>query len=362
MFRKNERYKILTSDGFKFFDGLQKIRKKNMIFITMDNGEDLKCSVDHKILTTNGFKEASVLSIGDYIKSISGNIKIINIELIDGVFDFYDPVNVENNIYISNNIISHNCDFLGSTNTVIDPTVLRFLLSLNVDPIKIDMNNRLRVFEEPENGALYVAGVDCAKGTGENNSTIQMLKIESLNPIKMKQVCVFEDNKTNVYDFANIINRLTYYYNKAYIMVENNGEGSAVVQRLWWDYENENLVNSGSKEQNLGIRSTRTTKPKAVLLMKKLIEDGSLEIIDVPTIEELGSFIEENDKFFGKDKPDDLVCALFWGCFIIEMNILDESYSFKKEKEDVDAWGVLSNIDPNFEEDWSWLYDKNFTD
>jgi len=253
-------------------------------------------------------------------------------------------------------------EFLGSTNTVIDPTVLKYLLSLNIDPIKIDMNNRLRIYEEPEKGALYVAGIDSAKGTGENSSVIQILKIESLNPVKMKQVCVFQDNKTDVYNFSEIINRLSYYYNRAYIMIENNGEGSAVVQRLWWDYENEGVVNTGTKEKNLGIRSTRTTKPKAVLLMKKLIEDGSLEVVDVETIEELGSFVEENDKFFGKSKPDDLVDALFWGTYIIEMDILDESYSFKKQEEDGDIWGILSDVEIDFEEDWSWLYDKNFTD
>lgn len=96
--------------------------------------------------------------------------------------------------------------------------------------------------------------------------------------------------------------------------------------------------------------------------MKKLIEDGSLEVVDVKTIEELGSFVEENDKFFGKSKPDDLVDALFWATYIIEMDILDESYSFKKQEEDGDIWGILSDVEIDFEEDWSWLYDKNFTD
>jgi hypothetical protein len=139
-------------------------------------------------------------------------------------------------------------------------------------------------------------------------------------------------------------------------MCENNGEGAAVIQRLWWDIENENLVNSGSKTTSLGIRASRSTKPKAVLLMKKLIEDGSVKIIDKNTIEQLSSFIEENNKFFGKDKPDDLVSALYWCLYLLEMDILDESYGFIKKEDNDDGWGVLSDVESDIE-DWTWLTD-----
>ena len=96
------------------------------------------------------------------------------------------------------------------------------------------------------------------------------------------------------------------------------------------------------------------TKPKAALLMKKLIEDGSLKIVDEKTLMELGSFIEEEGKLYGKDTPDDLVHGLLWGCYILEMDILDENYKFKEKEEDADAWGILSDIEDMIE-DWSWL-------
>jgi hypothetical protein len=247
------------------------------------------------------------------------------------------------------------CKFLGSTNTVIHPECLRTLMSMDVGPIYFDLQDRLRVWEKPKDGARYILGVDPAKGTGENYSTIQILRIDSVFPLQMEQVAVFEDNLTDVYEFAHIINKLSYYYNNAYIMAENNGEGAAVITQLWWTFENENLVNSGSKEKSLGIRSSKDTKPKAVLLMKKLIEDGSVRLKDKETIQQLGSFIEEKNKFFGKDKPDDLVCALFWGTYIFNMNILDEDWQFKENKLDEnDAWGILSDIEDDVD-DWSWL-------
>ncbi len=255
------------------------------------------------------------------------------------------------------------CKFLGSTNTVINPEVLRTLLSKDVDPRFLDLKDRLRVYEKPVDGAKYVLGVDPAKGTGEHDSTIQILRINSTMPIDMTQVAVFEDNLTDVYDFSQIVHRLSIYYNNAYIMAENNGEGAAVIGQIWWHWENENLVNSGAKTASLGIRSNKNTKPKAVLLMKKLIEDGSIDLVDRETIEQLGSYIEENNKFFGKDKPDDLVDALFWACYLFEMNILDDEWKFKDgaTQDEDDAWGILSDIEDDID-DWSWLTNSSVFD
>jgi hypothetical protein len=72
------------------------------------------------------------------------------------------------------------------------------------------------------------------------------------------------------------------------------------------------------------------------------------------TLKELGSFIEENGKFFGKDQNDDLVSGIYWACYLFEMDVLDETFEFKKTEDD-DAWGILGDLDVVIEEDWSWL-------
>ena len=253
-------------------------------------------------------------------------------------------------------------EFIGSTNTLIEPGTLEVILNQSEEPIHEDLQGRLRLWEKPEKGSIYIIGCDPAKGTGENYSTAQIVKLLSVKPIKMKQVGVFHDNMTDVYDYSDILVRLAMYYNNGYLLCENNGEGSAVVNRIWWEHEYENLVNSGSKTANLGIRSTggakSGTKPKAVLLMKKLIEDGSLRISDERTLKELGSFIEENGRFFGKDTHDDLVSAMFWACYFLEMDVLDENYEFLKKDETEDIWGILSDLDEIIE-DWSWLTESN---
>ena len=257
------------------------------------------------------------------------------------------------------------CKFLGSVNTVINPETLRVLLKMDIDPEFFDLQDRLRVWEKPKDGCKYVMGVDPAKGTGEHDGCIQIFKINSTMPVDMEQAAVFQDNMTDVYEFSQIIHKLSIYYNNAYILCENNGEGSAIISQIWWTFENENLVNSGQKVANLGVRSNKNTKPKAVLLMKKLIEDGSVLLRDKETIEQLGSYIEEEGKFFGKDKPDDLVDALFWGCYLFEMNILDNEWAFKDQpmtdEERDDAWGILSDIEDDVD-DWSWLTNSSVFD
>jgi hypothetical protein len=246
-------------------------------------------------------------------------------------------------------------EFLGSTNTVIDADILEQIIGLWKEPVHFDLGGKFMIYEKPVEGAIYVLGVDAAKGTGEHYSTIQVIKLLNMKPVEMEQVASYVHNLIDVYSFADLVDRVSRYYNHSYIMCENNSEGAAVVNKLWWDLENEGLVNTGSKTIDLGIRAKRNTKPQAVLLMKKLIEDGSLKLVDKETLDQLTTFIESNNKFFGKDMPDDLISALYWGCYILEMNIWDETYEFSKSKQsDDDIWGILSDVEESIE-DWAWL-------
>jgi len=358
MFIKNTKYKILTPDGFKTFDGIRR-KYENVIRFNFSNGEYLDVTKDHLF----GDKLAGNLKSGDIIESINGPVEVINIEDTNTIKDVYDPIDVDGNLYIGNDIVNHNCEFLGSSKTVIDPKVLETLIDNYKTPILRELEDNLLIYEKPEAGKKYVLGCDIGKGTGEHDSTIQVLELVSMVPVKLKQVAVFKDNMTDVYNFSKIIDRVCNYYNKAYIMVENNAEGASVVNELWWNIENDRLVNTGSKVANLGVRATRSTKPRAVLLMKKLIEDYSLELVDENTIAQLTSFIEKGNKFYGENMPDDLVSGLYWACYILEMGILDESFEFsddKKMKED-DGWGILTDADMNIEDDWSWMNNNTFS-
>lgn len=252
----------------------------------------------------------------------------------------------------------HGVSFLGSSNTVVDKETLEQLPQQITDPIQYDLNGKLRIWEKPQKDTTYIIGTDIAKGTGEHYSTCQILKVLSSDPFKAEQVAVFQDNYTDVYTFSSIVHRLALYYNNAFIMVENN-IGDTVISQLWWEFEYDNLVCEGSKSTQLGIRATTKTKPKAVLAMKKLIEDGDLIINDIHTVNELTSFIDKgNNRFGGKDLTDDLISALYWATYITFFDILEEGEFRISNEVDDDAWGILTDVN-GLEEDFSWLDNIN---
>jgi hypothetical protein len=76
-------------------------------------------------------------------------------------------------------------EFLGSTHTVIDPTVLEILLINWKEPDLIDMDKKLKIYEKPNKDDTYIVGVDVSKGSGRHYSVAQVLKLVQLNPVKL---------------------------------------------------------------------------------------------------------------------------------------------------------------------------------
>lgn len=354
----NTKYQILTPNGYQDFSGIQKLRKNGYRF-ECDNGLYCEVSNGHRFMTRGGEEFSDDLSVNDTIVHRHyGEVKI-NKKINLSEMDVYDLLDVRGDrTFYANGFIHHNCEFIGSSVTVIDAMTLERLMRQRQEPEWLDQQGRFRIWEKPKSGGTYVLGVDTSKGIGDNFSVIQVFRVHGISPVRMQQVAVWEDNMTDVYTFASVVNKMSYYYNNAHMMIENNGEGAPVVNRIWWDYENENLINTGSKNKDLGIRATHKTKNLAVLLMKKLIEDGNIEIYDPRTVEQLADFQDlGNDKYGGVNTNDDCISALYWCLFVIEQDIFDESYTFTEEvNTDEEIWGVLSDID-EYQVDWSWLTD-----
>jgi len=88
-------------------------------------------------------------------------------KVINKSIELYDIVNSGlRHLYYSNNIISHNCEFLGSVNTLINPAKLKNLVY--EDPIK--RNAGLDVYENPIKDHNYLITVDVARGLGNDYS------------------------------------------------------------------------------------------------------------------------------------------------------------------------------------------------
>jgi hypothetical protein len=104
--------KILTREGFKEFHGIKSVGIRKLIKIKLNNGYEIKCTKEHRILTNEGFIEAHYCI--DKLISIKNNCfsGVSFIENCDDDF-VYDILEVEdNNEFICNGINIHNCVYV----------------------------------------------------------------------------------------------------------------------------------------------------------------------------------------------------------------------------------------------------------
>ncbi len=81
---------------------------KETVKIITKSGKELKCTPDHRIMTTNGWKEAENLKEADDILTENGTDKLGSIQS-NGLEDVYDITEPMTHSFIANGIIVHNC-------------------------------------------------------------------------------------------------------------------------------------------------------------------------------------------------------------------------------------------------------------
>ena len=121
---KNDRYEILTENGFRDFSGIKKTKAKT-ILLTFSDKSHLRCTYSHKIRLKSGvFVEAQDIKIGDFTSS---GVYLSEVIFDDLEIDVYDLLEVNNgNHYITNSITSHNCAFVDNWDefyTSVYPTI-----------------------------------------------------------------------------------------------------------------------------------------------------------------------------------------------------------------------------------------------
>lgn len=328
--KNNLKLKIGTPNGFENFDGIS-ISRKSALKIYFKNNV-IVCSSNHKFIDSNKTKYANELKVGDILNGYT----ITDIKETEEQ-NLYDIVNSgKDNVFYANGIVSHNCEFIGSSATLISSIILNELSGTL--PLYYDYGHSMRIFEKPKRNSIYVLGIDVAEGVGTDASVVQVLKIiNDNNEIKFEQVAVYENNSIKPHDFAQVCISISKTYNNAEMMIESNNAGSVLTHVIYRELDYDYLINYNTKE--LGIRSTKKTKYESLMNMKKMFDDNKIIIYDTNTIEQLSKF-EETKPGSGTYKVkepnhDDLVLSLNWGLFFIEMddfeNLEMEDEKYKKD-------------------------------
>jgi hypothetical protein len=134
------RYKILTPNGFEDFDGVQKITHTGYVLVKLSNGVEIKCSKNHAFILDDREIFAHELYEGCEIDTTaSESVYVISISYINEIIDLFDILNVDSHKFIVNGLVSHNCDadFISSGNTLLEPDLLSWYENTTVqEPVE----------------------------------------------------------------------------------------------------------------------------------------------------------------------------------------------------------------------------------
>ena len=304
----NTEYEILTPSGFLDFDGVAQYHKQLGITLYLSNGNTFNCAKKHKIIS-EGLEILAENSLG---KKVGNDLFVINIIENEEECEYYDILEVKTNLYISGDIISHNCEFQGSVATLVDTKFMKDLPQ--TEPIKLADNNKLRIYEYPmeeseykEKNFEYLVTVDPAMGTKQDYTVAQVWLIESNT--KIKQVAVYESNDVGPKKFIEKAYSLAKIYYDAGMIVETMEQaGGVIVSGLHYEKNYPNLIHMN--EKGLGFNLSHDRKMEACVFLQVYMEKGLLNIVDQRTIMEMSTFGKRGNSYKALgDAHDDLVMA-----------------------------------------------------
>jgi len=212
------------------------------------------------------------------------------------------------------------CEFLGSTNTLINAQTIAALSTKTPNYSK----NGLDIFEDPQEDHFYAITVDTSRGIGGDYSAFVVVDITKM-PYRI--VAKYRDNKIAPMLYPDIIGKVGKDYNDAFILVEVNDIGQQVVEILHQEVEYENILSTVNeqnrqyvspgfgKSSKFGVTTSKQVKRQGCFTFKSLLEEQKLLIFDENIIHEISTFTEKGNTYQADEGyHDDLVmCLVLFG-------------------------------------------------
>jgi hypothetical protein len=228
--------------------------------------------------------------------------------------------------------VEFECEFLGSVNTLINPSKLKNLVY--DDPVK--RNAGLDIYENPIEDHNYLITVDVSRGIGNDYSAFVVFDITKF---PYKQVAKYKNNEIKPMLFPSIIYQVAEGYNNSWVLIEVNDIGDQVANILHFDLEYDNILMCSQRGRNgqivgtgfsgkksyLGLRMTQAVKKLGCSNLKTLLEDEKLLVNDYDIISELTTFIQRKQSFEAEEGcNDDLVMCLVIFSWLVAQDYFKE--------------------------------------
>jgi hypothetical protein len=215
------------------------------------------------------------------------------------------------------------CEFLGSTNTLISGSKLAQLVYK--EPVA--KHEMLDIYEYPIKGDdersadhIYAITVDPAEGRNLDGSAFSVFDVSS---VPYRQVAKYNSSSISPVLFPTVIYNTAKLFNDAYVLIEINNTPQ-IADTLHQDLEYENVVKieTGNKKAQamgtgfgrgiqLGLKMSPQVKRIGCSNLKTLIENDKLIINDFDTISQLTTFVSSHSSFKAEEGAnDDIVMTL----------------------------------------------------
>lgn len=222
------------------------------------------------------------------------------------------------------------CEFIGSSNTLISPEVLRRL----VFETPLHSNEFLKVYSEPSQDRLYLMVVDVSRGLGGDYSAFIVWDITTA-PYSV--AATYRNNNISTLVFPEVIYTSGRKFNHCYVLIETNDLGQQVADILHEDLEYDNIiytqknpkglteVSQGFRQNSVkGVRTTKTTKKIGCNNFKALVENDKVLLKDIDLISELYRFVSDGQNYSAEEGNDDLaMCGVLFG-WVMTQNFIRE--------------------------------------
>ena len=210
-------------------------------------------------------------------------------------------------------------EFLGSSNTLISPNVLRTLAF--VTPISTHYEGSLKVYEEPKDTSLYFCVVDTARGVGIDFSAFIII---DASVVPYRVAACYKNNTIAPLVYPEVIYNVAKSYNEAFTLIEINDNGQQIADILHNELEYENTIFTTVKGRagqvigggfsanfQRGVRTTKQVKRIGCANLKTMIEKDKILLNDFDLINEFSTFVQRKSSYEADiGAHDDLVMCL----------------------------------------------------
>lgn len=205
--------------------------------------------------------------------------------------------------------------FTGTGNTLIRGSKL-----MNMFPsTPIEQEDGMSIYKYPQENHKYVITLDTSEGIGQDYHVLNVIDVTQM---PFEQVLVFRSNTLSHLLLPTYVEAIATRYNYASVYIELNSTGREVANDLHYDIGYTEIISDGYGE--LGMKTTKSTKPMGCSILRDLIHEDQLIIHDNDTIQELRTFIAHNNSWKAEEGfNDDCVMSL------VVFAVLSNSRAFK---------------------------------